>query len=199
MQPGDRPPAADGHQVATAADELAVERDVELRANFCAFFDHQFPLVVRFVMRCGASLHGAQDAAQEAFVAAWRDLKRGRWEEVANQEGWIRMVALRQHWHAQGRCRKVRVISVPDFPDLERPGLSTVDMTIESLDVMKVLSALDPELQAVMACDMDGFTATETGQALGLTEQQVRDRRKKARRKLARQLGVRKKQKGEQA
>jgi RNA polymerase sigma factor (sigma-70 family) len=199
MQPGERPPSADGQQVATAKDELAVQPGVELRARFCAFFDNQFPLVVRFVMRCGASLPEAQDAAQDAFVAAWLGLMQGTWQEVTNQEGWIRMVALRRHWRARGSGRRLRIIPVRDVPDLERPGLSTVDLTIESLDVMKALSALDPELQAVMACDMDEFTAAETGQALGLTEQQVRDRRKKARRKLAMQLGERKKQKGEQA
>ena len=56
--------------------------------------------------------------------------------------------------------------------------------------VMDALPGLEPELQAVMAFDLDGFTAAESRGYLGLTDQQVRDRRKKARKILAGKLGV---------
>jgi RNA polymerase sigma factor (sigma-70 family) len=191
--------SAHGHQLATAVDERAVQPAAELCAEFNAFVAVQFPRVVRWVMVCGASLEDARDAAQEAFAAAWRELRLGRWQEVANQEGWIRRVALRQHWHTRGCNKKLQIVPVPDVPDLEQSGLTTMDLTEETLDVMKALGALEPELRAIMADEMAGYTAAETGQALGLTEQQVRDRRKKARRELAKQLGGRKNQKGEQA
>jgi RNA polymerase sigma factor (sigma-70 family) len=197
MQPGECPPVADGHQVATAVDELAVAPGVELQ--FRAFFTDQFPLLVKFVMLCGASLDEAQDAAQEAFIAVWHELGRGRWQEVANPEGWIRRVAIRQHGRTQRRDRRLPIVPLPDLPDLEQPGLSTVDLTEETLEVMEALSALDPVLRAVIVYKMAGFTAAETGQELGLTEQKVRDQRKKAGRKLAKRFGGRKKQKGEQA
>jgi len=46
----------------------------QMRADFVDFYDREYLAVIRFVMRCGASRQDAEDAAQDAFVAAWKDL-----------------------------------------------------------------------------------------------------------------------------
>jgi len=74
--------------------------------------------------------------------------------------------------------------------DMADTGVSQADLSVGALVVMDALRSLEPELQAVMAFDLDGFTAAESGGYLGLTDQQVRDRRKKARKILAAKLGI---------
>jgi RNA polymerase sigma factor (sigma-70 family) len=185
-------PALDASTAEPALDastaEPAIHPSAAEREDFINFLDGEYALVLRFVMRCGAGLQGAQDAAQEAFLAAWIELGRGRWAEIANQRGWIRRVALYQCLRLQGRSKKRQALPVADFADMPQPGPDHADLTEGTIFVNEALSVLDPELRAVMAFDMDGFTAGESGRLLGLTDQQIRDRRKKARRILAKHL-----------
>jgi hypothetical protein len=52
----------------------AVSMDA-MRQDFLDFFDAEYHLVVRFMMRNGASLGAAEDSAQEAFVRSWLERK----------------------------------------------------------------------------------------------------------------------------
>jgi len=54
--------------------------------------------------------------------------------------------------------------------------------------VIDALRSLPPGPQAVMAYNQDGFTGPEIADLLGITQQQVRDRLKKARKILRRRL-----------
>ena len=157
-----------------------------MRAEFIAFYDCEYPRVVVFLIHCGASWHCAEDAAQEAFVEAWTLAERGGWGDIAEQRGWMRTVAFRKYRRPPGprRCPPL-VLPVADCPDAAQSSMDFADLTAETRFVVEVLRSLDPELRAVMAFDLDEFTAGETADLLGLTEQQVRDRRKKARRILA--------------
>jgi DNA-directed RNA polymerase specialized sigma24 family protein len=56
--------------------------------------------------------------------------------------------------------------------------------------VQDMLRGLGPRERAVMAYSLDGFKAPEIASELGLTPQQVRDARKKARKILAARLAV---------
>jgi RNA polymerase sigma factor (sigma-70 family) len=157
-----------------------------VRADFITFYDGEYLRVVFFLIRCGASLQCAEDAAQEAFVEAWTLAERGDWDDIAGQRGWIRTVALRKYRRPPERRRAMPlVLPVAECPDVLQPGRDCADLTAETQFVVEVLRSLDPELQAIMAFDLDGFTTGEVADLLGLTEQQVRDRRKKARRILA--------------
>jgi DNA-directed RNA polymerase specialized sigma24 family protein len=160
-------------------------------APFIEFYDREYHLVVRFVMNCGASLAAAEDAAQEAFLDAWRLMSvPGKWAIIDDPRGWIRVVALRKYWRPPGCRKEPQAILQPVTPDTGDAGVSQVDLSVGALVVIDALRGLEPELRAVMAFDLDGFTAAESGGYLGLTDQQVRDRRKKARKILAGQLGI---------
>lgn len=180
--------SVDGPVLDASTAEAAIYPSAAERENFVHFLDGEYALVIRFVMRCGAGLQEAQDATQEAFLAAWIELGRGRWAEIANLRGWIRRVALYQCRRLQGRSKKGQALPVSDLADMPQPGPDHADLTEGIIFVNEALSVLDPELRAVMAFDMDGFTASESGRLLGLTDQQIRDRRKKARRILAKHL-----------
>ena len=60
-----------------------------------------------------ASLHDAEDAAQEAFADAWVQMGRdGKWADVAEPRGWIRRVALRKYQRPPGRRPRLQTVPV---------------------------------------------------------------------------------------
>jgi RNA polymerase sigma factor (sigma-70 family) len=172
------------------AGSVASRKAAELSV-FMDFYDREYHLVVRFVMNCGASLAAAEDAAQEAFLDAWKLMSAaGKWVTVDDPRRWIRAVALNKYRRPPGFRKAPPTILHPVVEDTEDTQVSLVDVSASTLHVIDALRSLEPELQAVMAFDLEGFTAAEAGRYLGLTDQQVRDRRKKARKILAGKLGV---------
>ena len=159
--------------------------------SFVEFYDREYHLVVRFIINCGASLAAAEDAAQEAFLEAWQLMSVARkWTAVVDSRGWIRAVALNKYRRPPGRRQPPLATVHAAMADTKDPSISPADLSVSTVQVIDALRLLEPELQAVMAFDLDGFTAAEAGRYLGLTDQQVRDRRKKARKILAGKLCV---------
>lgn len=153
-----------------------------MRQEFLDFFDAEYHLLVRFMMRKGASLDKAEDAAQEAFKRGWEKVQHGQWPQITNPLGWIRIVALRQY-QPQG------AVLTGQLPDTVGPGPGHAELTGQALDVVAALKLIDDEnARAVVALDMDGIPGPAIAAMLDLTEQQVRDLRKKARRMLKKQL-----------
>jgi len=168
----------------------ALEKTAELSA-FIEFYDFEYHLVVRFVMNCGASLAAAEDAAQDAFLDAWKLMSMaGKWATIGDPRGWIRTVALNKYRRPTGFRKLPPAILNPVIDDAGGAQVTVIDISTSALHVMDALRSLEPELRAVMAFDLEGFTAAESGRYLSLTDQQVRDRRKKARKILALKLGL---------
>lgn len=163
----------------------------EIRADWIAFYDAHFLRVVRLVMHCGGSLQDAQDAAQEAFTESLAMVTADAtcWAAVAGKEGWIRTVALRRHQRPPGpRIRPLLAhgAAIPDQPHSD-PGPD--ELSEQAQTVLQVLRSLPEEEQAVMAFSLDDFPTAEIAAALGMTQQKVRDLRKKARATLKATLG----------
>jgi RNA polymerase sigma factor (sigma-70 family) len=180
-----------GNQLAPDVDELFTDdaRTAEIRSDWLAFYDREYSLVVRFVMRCGASLQAAEDAVQDAFVDAWTLTARAdAWMAITDPRGWIRRVALRKYRRPPGKHRRPAAVPVSDFPEMAQPGQSHTDLTNETLLVTAALRRLEPESQAAMAFHLDGFTGPQIASQLGITDQKARDLLKAARRVLAREL-----------
>jgi RNA polymerase sigma factor (sigma-70 family) len=195
MQSSEPGPPSPGPARGESADEAsmpgAVSGKKDELVRFIEFYDREYHLVVRFIMNCGAGLTAAEDAAQDAFLDVWKLMSVTRkWADVADPRGWIRAVALNKYRRPPGRCQPLLTIAHSAMADTEDPSVSPVDLSVSAMQVIDALRSLEPELKAVMAFDLDGFTAAEAGRYLGLTDQQVRDRRKKARKILASRLGV---------
>jgi RNA polymerase sigma factor (sigma-70 family) len=197
---GTSPLTEDGTSPVTAAEIVGAKSSappgettkiIGVREGFIKFYDAEYDPVVRFVVYCGARLQSAEEAAQEAFSHAWeRYVLPGTWEEeIANPRAWIRKVALNCYKRPPGPRKRPEMVLVPEFPDLPNEADNFADLSLETLSVLDVLHSLDPELQAVMAFHLDGFTAVEIGGQLSIDPQKVRDRLKKARKILARKLG----------
>jgi hypothetical protein len=78
--------AADERQPVSAGQHIQVTGPlagnavtvVAMRADWIAFYDTEYHMVVRFVMRNGASLEDARDATEEAFLDSWAPVRRHR-------------------------------------------------------------------------------------------------------------------------
>jgi RNA polymerase sigma factor (sigma-70 family) len=153
------------------------------------FKDH-YHRVIRFVMHMGASQRDAEDAAQEAFYEALvlSKSKPDDWNEIKSKAAWLRTVALRRYRRPPGP-RRGPLILVSDVPDRPAPGSGHEDDVAHVQDVLRALRTLPEEELPVAAFDLDGIPTSDIAHALGMTEQRVRDIRKKYRAKLKRELG----------
>jgi RNA polymerase sigma factor (sigma-70 family) len=156
-----------------------------MRGAFIDFYDQQHQALVRFLMNAGASLPVAEDAMQEAFTDAWLLVQSGTWDGVRNPAGWIRVVGLRKYYHQRGRAG--REVPVPNIADAPVRGPYPADLAWEAQCVLTTLHDLPADQRVALAFQIDGFSCRETAEHLGITEQEVRDLRKKARRWLTRQ------------
>ena len=147
------------------------------------FFEDDYRLVVRFVMRMGASMEDAQEAAQHMAERAVRKLKRGQWDKVPYPRAWARQVAL-NHYRAQRRF-ELPFSSIVDAPE---PGPGHAELTGQARDMVMLLQRLDEDCREVIAFDLDDIPGPEIAKALGKTKEQVRDLRKKGRRQLLKYL-----------
>jgi RNA polymerase sigma factor (sigma-70 family) len=185
MTAGDFSPNPPGSTPAPpCASDLA-----EVRAEWIQFYDAHLLRVIRVLMHDGASLQDAQDAAQEAFTEAWAMMTSfpARWSAVANKGAWVRIVALRKYRRPPGPRKRPQPAGgdmvVPDSP---HPGLEPGELTVQTQTVLKTLRGLSPQERAVMAFHLDDFSTAEIAAALGISDQKVRDARKKARAALRR-------------
>ena len=170
-------------------DVIASAIMVQVRAEWIDFYDAHYHRVVRFLMHFGASLLDAQDAAQEAFTESY-DLMTGnpdRWQAVNNKAAWIRTVALRRYKRPPGSRKRLLTVS-HEIPDTPAPSPGHDELTAQAQFVLHALHSLGEEERTVIAFDLDDIPVADTAGALGITQQQVRDIRKKARANLKREL-----------
>ncbi|MGI5330921.1 sigma-70 family RNA polymerase sigma factor [Actinomadura nitritigenes] len=153
-----------------------------MRQDFLDFFDAEYLLVVRFMMRMGACLADAEDAAQYMAMQGWRKVQKEQWDQVTNPPAWARKVALNHH-RAQHRDRT----EVPLATDVDPPasGPGHTELSNQARDVVALLQRLDSHSRVVIACDLDDIPSADIAAMLGITQQKVRDLRAKARRQLA--------------
>jgi DNA-directed RNA polymerase specialized sigma24 family protein len=167
-------------------------RETAARAEFLDFYAEQFPKVVRFVMTArSAILADAQDAAQDAFVEAWRTVHQpGGWEQIRQREAWIRRVALRRYARPSGARRPPPTVPGAELllSGMAQQGPGPQELAGQTLDVMTALRALEPEIRDVMAFHLDGFACGVIADQFGIDEQRVRNLLKKARINLVREL-----------
>ena len=74
------------------------------------------------------------------------------------------------------------------YPTFQHSHQAPEDLTIQAQLVLQALQALDEEARAVIAFDIDGIPSADIARELQITQQRVRDVRKKARAGLKHQL-----------
>ena len=152
-------------RAAQAGDSLAMSQ----------MLDALVPWVGRI---CGSiALDAGPDAAQEALILVFRDLRKLR--EPAAFRGWVRRIATREAVrHAQRERRGEAGSSGPkvslEIPVASDPGLAA--------DVRSVLETLSPEQRAILVLrDFEGLTESEAAEHLSVAKGTAKSRLHRAR------------------
>ena len=134
-------------------------------AAFELFFRSHYPAVVRLAQSVVGESQGAQDVAQDVFLAAYRRFP-GDYEQAA---GWVRVAAvhtalnvLRGERRRDKRQQLVQV--VPSLPSAE----DTVIERERRADIRRVLRCLPRRSAAVLVMRHGGMSYVEIADALGV-------------------------------
>jgi RNA polymerase sigma-70 factor (ECF subfamily) len=146
--------------------------------GFVSFFHERFSRTVVLLIAMGASRADAEDAAQEAMAAAWR-----QWEFIREPDAWVRTVAVRAFLkQARGRGSQV---ALPDEPAGLPDGNADLGIFAEQQQqVLGWLRGLPDGQRTVAALFYDGLTCEEIAEATGKSPATVRSQRRHARNSL---------------
>lgn len=144
----------------------------------------EYPGLMRFLLLHGASWNEAQDAAQDAFTQMCRPGTNIRYPKA-----WLRKVAWRS-WLRQ----QVWEEPCADVPEALTAHWQTpahaAELGVEERRVIEVLMTLPAKQRAALAWTLDGFTAQECAEAMGITPEAARQNLSRARATLKVRLGL---------
>jgi RNA polymerase sigma-70 factor (ECF subfamily) len=139
--------------------------------SFRPFYDEALPVVYGYLLhRCGGAPATAEDLTQETFLAAVRELRKGR--KVDNAQAWIVGIArhkLLDHYRRQSRSERVQL---GDGEERELPpdqdDQAARERTVAAL-------ALVPAAQraALVLRHLDGYSVPEVAGLLGRSVEAV--------------------------
>ncbi|MFC4785170.1 RNA polymerase sigma factor [Nocardioides sp. MAHUQ-72] len=152
-------------------------------------YDRHAPwLMARLTRRCN-DREVVLDVLQDTFVAVWKDARKWRGDgEVA---GWLWGIAFRR-MVSRLRGRK-DVLLLPDWDRSSTGSVPAAEdqvlLGVEYGHLAGAMRSLSPEFRAVVqAVVLDGLTAREAGQLLGVRQNTVKTRLHRAKAQLRRAL-----------
>ena len=169
-----------------AAESVAGEHPVVRAApRFEAFYAAEFESVVGLAYVLSGSRLGAEDLAQEAFLAAYR-----RWDEVGRFDkpgAWVRrVVANRSVSLIRRRAAEARALARLSGPLDPLPELPTA-----SADVWRAVRRLPRrQAQAIALFYLEDLSVDEIAEVLDRSVETVRTHLRRGRKALARRLGT---------
>lgn len=164
------------------------------RPSFEAVYAEHFAFVWRNLRRLGVQDGSLRDAAQDVFVVVFRRL--ADYEPVAPLRSWLYSIVRRvARDHARRRRRK-DPHERQDAEEVADPRALPPDRGAEQSEsralLLALLDALDVEkCEAFVLSDLEGMTAPEIGEALGVNVNTVYSRVRAARRELREALAAR--------
>jgi RNA polymerase sigma-70 factor (ECF subfamily) len=186
-------PARADEQIDT--DELIAAFQDGEREVFTVLYLRYFDRVFRYMRVVLRDLHEAEDATQHVFMSAWQALNRYRIGGEVPFHAWLVRIA-RNHAIDQMRKSKRVVVAQPDQITIWREARSdaaaSMTWTLEWIsddELMMLIERLPAMQRRVIALKyMLGFTTTEVAEALGQSQQSVRQMQSRAQRFLADRL-----------
>ncbi|MFB6517625.1 sigma-70 family RNA polymerase sigma factor [Streptomyces sp. NPDC056401] len=179
------------------ADETWIAQELRYasaREEFLDFARDEHARVVVYLLRQKATIHDANDAAQEGFLEAWKlvRLHPERWLEINNPAGWVRKVAQRAWNRRKGRAGAPKEVPVEQVLEGNLPASpDSIDLLPDTLAIQDAISRLTDPLGEIFSYHRDGYTSVEIGELLRIGDQKVRDHLKKAKRRIREDLDKR--------
>ncbi len=152
--------------------------------SFSDFYQAELPQLLRFLVKQGATWEESWDAAQDAFLEAYR-----RWDSIAYPRAYIRTTGWRAYVHRRQRAVEDVRRATGDLDWLPRPCFADLQLGEGEALVLAALAGLPERQRQVMAWCYDGYSPKETAAILGLTSDAVRQSLSEARRSLRQTLG----------
>jgi RNA polymerase sigma factor (sigma-70 family) len=147
-----------------------------VNAEFAQCYQAEMPGLVTYLMKCGANLHDAADAAQRAFMELYQD-----WEVVSNARAWLRKVAYRQFLRAMNNDR---ILDPRYYETSVLPASARLELREEEQALLSALRQLPVSQRQVFALHFDQFGTREISEILQISEPAVRQNLKRARYRL---------------
>jgi RNA polymerase sigma factor (sigma-70 family) len=145
--------------------------------GFVSFFHRRFSRTVVLMLTMGASRADAEDAAQEAMIAAWQS-----WESIREPTAWVRTAALRTLWKHDHRQPLAAPLEEPPAIAGSEPDLMV--FAEEQRRVLGLLQQLPAAQRVVAALYYDGLSIEEIAAVSGKPAATVRSHLRHARRTL---------------
>ncbi|MEX2134339.1 MAG: SigE family RNA polymerase sigma factor [Acidimicrobiia bacterium] len=156
----------------------------EFRAGFDNFYRRELPAVVGLAYVLSGSRSGAEDLAQEGFIAALK-----RWDQIGRYDdpgAWVRRVVANR---AVSRFRR-RAAEARALTRLGRPDYRVPDLTPEGVATWEAVRRLPKRQAQVIALRyLDGRKVSDIAEILGCSEATVKTHLQRAKHTLAQQLG----------
>ncbi|MEV7346269.1 sigma-70 family RNA polymerase sigma factor [Streptomyces sp. NPDC093544] len=164
-------------------DEAA--EDGRVPVDFDAFFTaHRPALLARAVMLCG-NRQDAEDAVQDAFLAALEN-----WDRISGYEqpnAWVSLVMRRKLW----RALRLRLKAKRAALDVALPRQALADETAQARRVLTAMAALPPRQRMVLVMySLCAMTHQEIAEDLNIAASTARGNLRKGRDNLRRMLDL---------
>jgi len=168
--------------VAIETDQLSTERSV-FREDFSTFYAREVRSVVGLAYILSGSRSGAEDLAQDAFLAAFRD-----WEKVGSFDSpgaWVRRVVSRRSVSFLRR----RAAAAKALFRLRGESVVVPELTAESDHIWRAVRSLPKrQAQSIALRFVDGRSINEIAEILDCSENTVKTHLRRAKDTLARRL-----------
>ena len=153
------------------------------RARLCAIYREHFEFVWRSLRRLGAPEHALEDATQDVFLVAARRLDE--FEGRSSVRTWLFGVAMRVvRTHRRTLWRHKRKVEALAAASLEPVSDPMAQREAQRL-LLTLLDELDDDKRAVyVLAELEGMTAVEIAEGLGVNVNTVYTRLRAARQQL---------------
>ena len=144
------------------------------QVEFAACYAAEMPVLVRFLMKCGAGELDAMDAAHNAFVLLYQ-----QWDTVRKPRQWLRTVAFRLFLRMPVSGGQ----PLRDEDDRATAGLASdhLELQEEERAVLGTFLRLPMTQRAVFALYFDDFSVREIAEILQMSTDAVRQNISRAR------------------
>jgi RNA polymerase sigma factor (sigma-70 family) len=161
--------------------ETAIRLSDEQLEEFCAFFEGDYKPIVALLMRVGASLGDAEDAAQEAMHAVLR-----QWPGIERRKSFTRTVAFRALYRAWGKAKRDKLVLQVGRDEVTAP----FDAGEDAGRVLEMLRSLPETQRLVFALHVDGYEPADIAEIIAQHPDTVRSNLRHARQKLIRKMDL---------